>query len=107
MGLCLRGRFEAIEKTSAPYGRDAAAALYSLESLRYLDWLPLPRTVVLCIGHIVVCRGRRAYSRYDPNGWGSATFSEVSRSLIGAWPSYLVIDCLLIGLLPLGSTLLD
>jgi hypothetical protein len=98
-----------VERASESYGTDAMAALWKVDVIRFLDWLPLPRTWLLILCHILVANGRKSYTREDPYGWGAATFSEVSSGVLGLWPLYLVIDLIVFGLTlfciidPLGS----
>jgi hypothetical protein len=97
----LKHLIDDVERASEPYGTDAMAALWKVDVIRYLDWLPLPRTWLLILCHILVANGRKSYTREDPYGWGAATFSEVNVGLLGLWPRYLAIDFVLFGLIVL------
>jgi len=77
---------------SEQYGRDVDAALAGCSMLRYLDLIPLPRTLILILAHFIVGRARANYSRSDEFGWGSATFSEINRDVSGLWSLYFVVD---------------
>lgn len=90
---------EIVAEQAEVYGPAVYSATDCCEPLVLLEKLPVPRTALLIIGHYLIARGRRHTLSRDECGWRSATLSEINARLIALYPTFLLIDTLVVTVL--------
>ena len=92
--LSLIGCTSSVEEDGA-YGRECLAIAASAQTYAFVELLPLPRTLVLCLFFRLIKKRQLAFDdadHYDPYAGKVATFSDFTTAVLHLWLVYPIID---------------